>query len=251
MLLKIDHKKLFLYTINHEKPSRKYLKNTMKFYEQILAFLFNLSTIPRLPDGVGIMNPFLAEEVRSVCQQFYKKYYNDHLVRKMIIGINPGRFGAGLTGIPFTDPIRLEKICGIINPFDKKQELSSVFIYQMIASFGGPEEFYSRFYITSVSPLGFLANGKNLNYYDRKDLQEGLSPFIIKTLKEQLDFGISKETAFCLGEGKNFKFLKTLNQKQGFFKEVIPLSHPRFIMQYRFKKREEYIDKYLAAFKTN
>ena len=223
----------------------------IRFYKQILAFLFNLNTISRLPDGVAIMNPFLKEEVRSVCQQFYKKYYNDHFVRKMIIGINPGRFGAGLTGIPFTDPVRLDKICGITNLFDKKQELSSVFIYQMIDAFGGPEEFYSQFYITSVSPFGFLANGKNLNYYDRKDLQEVLSSFIIKTLKEQLDFGISRDTAFCLGEGKNFKFLKALNHEQGFFQDIIPLSHPRFVMQYRFKKREEYIDKYLSAFNTD
>jgi len=218
------------------------------YYEKILSFLFRLKTISNLPSEVVTMNPFLEEEVQSVCTQFYQQYYNDLQERHMIIGINPGRFGAGVTGIPFTDPIRLEQICGITNSFDKKQELSSVFIYQMIEAFGGPKKFYSKFYITSVSPLGFLTNGKNLNYYDRKDLQQDIIPFIIKTLKEQLAFGISREKAFCLGEGKNFKFLMKLNRDQGFFKQIIPLSHPRFIMQYRFKERDEYIRKYLLAF---
>ena len=30
-----------------------------------------------------------------------------------------------------------------------------------------------------------------------------------------------------------------------FFKQIIPLPHPRFIMQYKLKKKEEYIDRYL------
>ena len=49
--------------------------------------------------------------------------------RHLLLGINPGRFGGGVTGIPFTDPIRLQNVCGIENNFEKKQELSSVFIY--------------------------------------------------------------------------------------------------------------------------
>lgn len=39
-----------------------------------------------------------------------------------ILGINPGRFGAGTTGIAFIDPIRLENECGINNSFPKKVE---------------------------------------------------------------------------------------------------------------------------------
>ena len=52
----------------------------------------------------------------------------------------------------------------------KKQELSSVFMYEMINAYGGAELFYKRFYITAVSPLGFVKNGRNLNYYDDKIL---------------------------------------------------------------------------------
>ena len=86
--------------------------------------------------------------MQQACSDFYEKYYNDNNERYAFFGINPGRFGGGVTGIPFTDPIRLEKICGIPNDFEKKQELSSVFIYDMIDAFGGAAKFYKRFYIS-------------------------------------------------------------------------------------------------------
>jgi len=73
-----------------------------------------------------------------------------------LLGINPGRFGSGTTGVSFTDPIKLEKYCGIRNDLVKKAELSADFIYAMIIAYGGLESFYNRFFISSVSPLGFI-----------------------------------------------------------------------------------------------
>lgn len=215
------------------------------FGQKIIGFLFGLDPQLSLPDKIEVLNPFKSPGTQDVCKKFYHKYYNSSNPRTFIIGINPGRFGAGVTGIPFTDPIRLEKICQVNNSFEKKQELSSVFIYEMINAFGGPEKFYSKFYFTSVSPLGFVSRGKNLNYYDDKNLQLSLRNFIIKTLEQQLKFGANPETAICLGEGKNFKFLQELNIEMKFFKKILPLPHPRFVMQYRYKRKEEYIQVYL------
>ncbi len=62
------------------------------------------------PRGVEVLNPYLDDEVMKLCKIFYDKYYNDDRGRVFIVGINPGRFGAGITGIPFTDPVVLEKI---------------------------------------------------------------------------------------------------------------------------------------------
>lgn len=213
--------------------------------QKIINFLFSLNPKISLPENVNVMNPFLSKETQEICKKFYLKYYDNFDRRTFIIGINPGRFGAGVTGIPFTDPIRLETECQIVNSFQKKQELSSVYIYDVINRFGGPESFYSKFYFTSVSPLGFIANGKNMNYYDSKDLQNALRGFIINTIEEQLGFGANTHTAICLGEGKNYKYLKELNKKMHFFKEILALPHPRFIMQYRFKRKEEFIQVYL------
>ena len=229
-----------------EIKSKFPLRETGGFFsDNILSFLKDLELNIELPHEIEVMNPFQDKTTMQVCKQFYKKYYNDNNKRRMIIGINPGRFGGGITGIPFSDPIRLKKECGIENTWQPKQELSSVFVYDVINAFGGPGNFYKDFYITSVSPLGFTRHGKNLNYYDDKNLQAGIRDFVVECMNKQFEFGIDREVAFCLGDGKNYKYLSKLNEEKKFFDKIIPLSHPRFIMQYKLKKKEEYIQKYL------
>jgi len=142
-------------------------------------------------------------------------------------------------------------VCGITNPFEKKQEISSVFIYEMIERYGGAERFYADHYVTAVSPLGFLRNGKNINYYDIPALQQALIPFILRTIREQLSWRVRRERAFCIGEGKNFRFLERLNREHRFFEKIIPLPHPRFIMQYRYRQREKYIKRFLQALRED
>lgn len=216
--------------------------------DKILAFLFNLQFPFDLPAGVEVMNPFSDNETARIVKLFYNKYYSDNNSRYCIIGINPGRFGGGVTGIPFTDPIRLEKDCHIKTDWPRKQELSSVFIYDMINAFGGPEAFYDKFYFTAVSPLGFVRGGKNLNYYDDKTLAEKIVPFSVECFRMQLAWGLQTSVAFCLGEGTNYKFLSKLNMTYKLFDQIVPLSHPRFIMQYKLKTKNEYINKYLHEF---
>jgi uracil-DNA glycosylase len=218
----------------------------MKVSQHILNFLFNLKFNIPLPEDFEVLHPFDNAETKRVCEEFYNKYYGDENKRFCIIGINPGRFGAGLTGIPFTDPIRLERELAIQNEWQKKQELSSVFIYEMIEAFGGPEKFYNKFYFTAVSPLGFVKNGKNINYYDDKSLLKAIPPFVKDCLEQQLSW-ISTSVAFCLGEGKNFDCLSRLNKDFLVFEKIVPLPHPRFIMQYKLKKKAEYIEKYLKT----
>ncbi len=118
----------------------------------------------------------------------------------------------------------------------------------MSAAYGGPEKFYSRFYISAVSPLGFTKDGKNLNYYDNKELQTGLKDFIVDCLRKQLVFGINTTVCFCLGEGENFKYLNRLNNELKIFDTVVSLPHPRFIMQYRRKHIQHFVDVYLEKF---
>lgn len=190
------------------------------------------------------MNPFKDKATHLLASRFYRKYYDDKLPRTFIFGINPGRHGAGLTGIPFTDPIKLKSICAIDNPFPEKAELSADFIYMMIKTYGGVTKFYEKFYITSVCPLGFTRKGKNLNYYDDKKLQGKVGLFITSSIKSQLQFGANRKICFCLGEGRNYKYLSGLNSEHQFFETIIPLPHPRFIMQYRRKRLGEYVELY-------
>jgi hypothetical protein len=218
---------------------------------QIIEFNAQLKITSKLPKGVTVLNPFKDVTTAYLSETFYKKYYNDTKPRYVVLGINPGRLGSGITGVPFTDPINLEKYCGIENNLPKKHELSSEFVYKTIEDFGGLEKFYSRFYITSVCPLGFTKNGKNINYYDDRNLQEKIEPFVIESLNQQLSWGLNRASAFIFGEGKNFTYFQKLNQQHGFFKSLMPLPHPRFIMQYKLKKLDEYIALYLRAFSVS
>lgn len=221
----------------------------MLFYQHVIHFLQQLAFPVRLPPGVEVMHPFQDAVAMDITTKFYRKYYADNHPRRMAVGINPGRFGGGITGIPFTDPIRLKQVCHIDNPWPAKQELSSVFVYDMINAYGGPEAFYGDFYVTAISPLGFTRDSKNLNYYDDKTLQERIRPFVLDCFAKQFAFGIDRSVAFCLGDGKNFQYLSKLNAEEKLFGSIVPLSHPRFIMQYRVKKKQEYIDYYIRQFR--
>lgn len=215
----------------------------MTYAQKILQYYSDIAIPQQLPDGVEVLYPFDNSEVNAIMNTFYHKYFNDNQHRTFLIGINPGRFGGGSTGIPFTDPIRLKEELNINNSFEPRQELSSRFIYQMINAIGGPEVFYSNFYFTSVSPLGFVKDGKNLNYYDIPALEECLEEYIVSEMKKQLEFG-AKDVAFSLGMGKNIAYLKKLNAKYQLFKEIVPLPHPRWIMQYRLKRLDEFVSEY-------
>ena len=225
----------------------------MTFANQVIQFNSSLKLTTPLPAKIAVMNPF-AENPRAleISSQFYQKYYSDTKPRKLILGINPGRHGAGITGIPFTDTKRLEEFCDLSIPEVSTHEISSVFVYEVIEQFGEVQAFYSDFYINSISPLGFVIKDnkgreKNYNYYDSKALSDLLKPFIIKSIKAQLAFGIDTDTCYCLGTGKNYAYLSKLNEEMGFFNNIIALEHPRYIMQYKSKKKQFYIDKYLEV----
>jgi hypothetical protein len=217
----------------------------MNFQERYFNFIDQIDFPESLPHGVEILNPFKVAETYHLSKTFYQKYYSDNEPRLFLIGINPGRFGAGVTGVPFTDPIRLEDQCGISNVLHKRQELSSVFVYEVIEAFGGVEAFYSKVFFTSVSPLGFVKDGVNLNYYDIPEVRDFLEPYMVKSLRQQIEMGAIKSVAFSMGKGQNLKYLKYLNSKYQLFEEIQPLPHPRWVMQYRLKRKQEFVDEYI------
>jgi hypothetical protein len=227
-------------------------KSKRNLYDHIMDFNRKLEFTGKLPDGIRIMNPFRENEgVLHTVDQFYRKYYSDNMPRKLILGINPGRLGAGSTGIPFTDPKRLKEKCGIEPAGEITHEPSSVFIYQLIEAYGGVAEFYSDYLISSICPLGFLEfkNGKwiNHNYYDSAQLQKAITPFAKEKLIQLTKFGILKKDVYCLGTGKNYNYINRINEELQLFDRVIPLEHPRYIMQYKSSSIRQYIDKYLRV----
>jgi hypothetical protein len=219
--------------------ARNFAERAMKFYTSLVS--------PRVPRGIVVMNPYTDARIQRQLRAFLGKYFSDNHERTLILGINPGRFGAGITGITFTDPVALADECGIPTDLPRKRELSSIFIYAVVNRLGGPEAFYSRFFLSAVCPLGFTRRGVNLNYYDDTKLQRAVTPFIVSSIEAHLALGCSRERVIVLGRGENAKFLSRLNDQHGWFESVDALDHPRFILQYRRKQLDKYIAHYAAV----
>ena len=222
------------------------------FGDKVIDFNRNLHYLGELPRGFQVINPYLDNpETMEITHQFYQKFYRDFNKRKFIIGINPSRHGAGVTGVPFTDTKRLESICGIRMHSARTHEVSSVFMYEMIDQFGGAESFYQDFYINSPFPLAIVRETKdgkwlNANYYDDPVLFGSLKDYMIMTLKAHINLGLDTSEVFVLGV-KNAQFLQKLNKEAKLFGSLRVLEHPRYIQQYKFKEKQIYIDKYILT----
>jgi hypothetical protein len=222
------------------------------FADKVIDYNCHLHYSGKMPTGFQALNPYQDNpETIMVMEQFYHKYYNDLQPRKFIIGINPSRHGAGVTGVPFTDTKRLESACGIKMQSANTHEISSVFMYDMIAEYGGVNQFYQDFYINSPFPLAIVRETKdgkwlNANYYDHPVLYETLKDYMIMTLKEHINLGLDTSEVFVLGK-KNAQFIHKLNKEAKLFGSLKVLDHPRYIQQYKFKEKQIYIDKYILT----
>ncbi|MEO6902240.1 MAG: SMUG2 DNA glycosylase family protein [Bacteroidia bacterium] len=222
------------------------------FADKVIDFNRNLRYSDALPTGFQVMNPYLNNpETMEVMQQFYYKYYNDSDQRKFIIGINPSRHGAGVTGVPFTDTKRLDSVCGIKMQSAYTHEVSSVFMYDMITEYGGAKNFYKQFYVNSPFPLAIVRETKdgkwlNANYYDDPILFKMLKDFMILSLRNHISLGLDTSEVFVLGK-KNADFIRLLNKEAKLFKSIKALEHPRYIQQYKSKEKQLYIEKYILT----
>ncbi|MFV8269960.1 SMUG2 DNA glycosylase family protein [Flavobacterium sp. GT2N3] len=225
---------------------------TKTFADKVIDFNRELHYCGKLPKGFQVLNPYLDNpETILVMERFYHKYYNDFQPRKFIIGINPSRHGAGVTGVPFTDTKRLESVCGIKMQSAHTHEISSVFMYDMITEFGGCDHFYDQFYINSPFPLAITRQAKdgkwlNANYYDDIQLFKMVKDFMVLSIKNHISLGLDTSEVFVLGK-KNALFIEKLNKEEKLFDNIKVLEHPRYIQQYKSKEKQFYIDKYILT----
>lgn len=122
--------------------------------------------------NVSILTDYLQNEL--YIRRFYKSFIEPNKPKIVLCGINPGRKGAGKTGVSFLDNKSLSKIFPEIENAD--YEKSGSFIYSVIEEFG-VEKFYENIYVTNISCVGFQNSrtGNNMNYYQ-------ISPKIQKDL---------------------------------------------------------------------
>ena len=233
------------------------MKKDETIAQKILEFDEKLSKkILVIPEGFRIINPYNNLMVKEITTKFYNKFYNDNKKRRMILGSSPARRGTAITGVPYEDAIHLQRETGIFIDNFYVNKSSSNFLYDVIDLYGGCDKFYRDFYMNFVCPLGIVKTTQtgsevNCNYYEYKNLKNSLYEFMVDTIKEQLTFNIDTSVCYCIGSGENYKFLLDINKKYNFFENIIPLEHPRFIMQYNSKNKDMYLDKYLNALRYN
>lgn len=112
-------------------------------------------------ENVTILGGF--NENIELVRHYYQTVYAKEGKRVVLCGINPGRNGAGKTGIPFIDYRSASQLLPDVNHVDK--ERSSQFIYSVIEEVG-IDLFYKNIYMTNISWFGFTKGGNNINYYE-------------------------------------------------------------------------------------
>jgi hypothetical protein len=81
--------------------------------EHLIQFYRTLQPPKTLPSGITWLHPQQNGEVMELASRFFEKFFSDTAPRRLLLGINPGRFGAGITGVNFTAPKQLAQYCGI------------------------------------------------------------------------------------------------------------------------------------------
>lgn len=222
--------------------------------EKVEGFYKSLeNNAPLLPNGFRFINPYNSnDKAWEIVNKFYQMFYNDNKKRRMILGSSPARRGSAVTGVPFEDAEHLNHITGVSIVGFQISKASSDFLYDVMEQYGGCNAFYANFYMSFVCPLGIVKRKStirevNCNYYETATLVKAVTPFIVDSLKKQLSFGFDTSVCYCIGSGENFRFLSKLNEEHEFFRAIVPLEHPRYIMQYNPKQRAFFLDKYLNA----
>ncbi len=208
-----------------------------------------------LPPEIGVLDPFNGphgEEVKRIVSAFHRRFYSDDKQRVLMLGINPGRLGAGSTGLSFTDTKRCEEDLGIPVTGLRTHEPSSDFFYRVVRAAGGPAPFFGSVYVHAICPLGFVKQGPkggpiNLNYYDDKALERAMGPFVEDWLRMLTECGMRRDVVLCIGAGRNADHLNRVNERLGLFGRIIALEHPRYVMQYKARQLDLYVQRYLAA----
>ncbi|MBM4165393.1 MAG: DUF4918 family protein [Ignavibacteria bacterium] len=141
-----------------------YVDKIFQFYNEICEGKYFWMKERLEKENIFILDEFLINE--SFMRLFYDTYVVPHSPKIVICGINPGRKGAGKTGVPFLDLKSLSKLLNGLNKIE--EERSAQFFYSIIENYGC-KVFYSSFYVTNISCLGFIKKEKryrNINYFD-------------------------------------------------------------------------------------
>lgn len=216
------------------------MKNIAKDYlTNISEFSAKYSQILRDND-VQILTDFLQNEEAII--EFERLYIEPNKPKIVLCGINPGRYGAGKTGIPFIDFNSLSEMLPNVNR--KDAEPSAQFFFSVVKKFG-IIDFYRSFYVTNISRYGFsrISKQKNVNYYDNTIPTEVTLCLIDKFIREMSV--INPNVIIPLSTCVDYELKKQKGTGRITAEIGTRLSHPSWISTYRRKELEAWVDKYV------
>lgn len=184
---------------------------------------------------ICILSDFLLN--KDGIDMFWQTYYGGALPRVVLCGINPGRHGAGKTGIPFLDFQSLSKLIPGIDRQDS--ERTAGFFFQIVRQFG-VEAFFKTFYVTNVSSVGFIRDGKNLNYHD---LPAPALEVVERNFLQEMEV-VRPTHIISLGDAVQQTVRKLLPASVDC---SMRLPHPSWIMTYRGNAQDKWAARYLEV----
>ncbi|MHB1301481.1 MAG: uracil-DNA glycosylase family protein [Burkholderiales bacterium] len=165
---------------------------------------------------------------------FWQRFYGEGIPRIMVCGINPGRFGAGKTGIPFLDFMSLSKLIPGIERQDS--EKSASFFFEVVRSFGA-ETFFHTFYVSNFSSVGYLRDGTNLNYHDLPDVAREI---VERNFLEEIET-IHPTHVISLGKEVHESVRNLLPAS---IDCSLRLPHPSWVATYRANETNQWVSRY-------
>ena len=188
--------------------------------------------------GICVPSEFLLN--RDGINAFWKKFYGAHVPRVVICGLNPGRFGASKTGIPFVDFQSLSQLVPGVHRLDS--EKSSNFFFKVIHSFG-VEAFFQNFYVTNIASVGFVRDGKNLNY---PELPVDALAMVERNFQTEMEV-VQPFQFISLGAEVQQTARKLLTNTVNC---TLRLPHPSWVTTYRSCELHTWVEKYVEALKV-
>ena len=169
--------------------------------------------------GIDILTGFRAN--KATVAKFYHHYVFPHQPKGALCGINPGRLGAGKSGVPFVDRAFLSELLG--ENVGDDVERSARFFRDVVKHFGA-KKFYSAIHVTNISAYGFKKGRRNLNYYD---LDHDIVDVILKGFAGEMELMNIREIVPC---SQQVHATLTNLQARGLLQAKIdpPLKHPNW-----------------------
>ena len=196
----------------------KLIDNKKRFYDEITKSCI-LDVLEN--ENISILKGFV-NNIDNV-RLFYEKVYSN--IRKnpiVFCGINPGRNGAGITGVSFFDNTSLSKIITSVID-DNNPEPSANFIWNVISTYG-KEIFFKNVYLTNICWFGFIKSGKNFNYHE---LPESIQSKFFEGFIEEME-SVQPHIIVPLGK-KVYNDLIKMKQNDIFNWNISDrLNHPRW-----------------------